>query len=79
MTEKQMSGTKTSEKPVVYYGERDTYFGPLVIGESAFLYDVENHYNPQVEGKHVRTSPVVAVGENGSFETENTLYKRKEQ
>lgn len=46
-----------------------------VIGESALLLGVPDHPKG-LRGRIVATSPVVRVGEDGEFETLNTVYRR---
>lgn len=60
-------------KPVVFY--KGAITEPRVDGV-VILERVENH-PAGLRGELVRTSRVVRVGENGEFETENTIYRRK--
>lgn len=70
-------------KKTVHY-RKDSLFGlggspSIKFGSRAFLQTLD-HPSPNVtnwpkgEG-HVLTSPVISIGENGDFETENTYYK----
>jgi hypothetical protein len=62
-------------KPVVKYHR---LLSPLVEGQSAFLAGLTGHpgqASGQLEGQYVQTSRIVRVGENGEFETLNTVYQ----
>jgi hypothetical protein len=62
-------------KPIVKYHR---LLSKLAVGESAFLRDLTGHPRQgsgRLDGDYVQTSPVVRVGENGEFETRNTVYQ----
>jgi hypothetical protein len=66
-------------KPVVYYIEA---LAPIVVGLRAAVTAYE-HYRlgrcSPLQGEYLNTSPVVAVGEDGTtFETQNTMYVLRE-
>lgn len=61
------------DKPVVRYCFLAT---PLVVGEGAMILGVLGHPK-DLKGEMVFTSDVVRVGENGEFETRNTIYQRQ--
>jgi hypothetical protein len=64
-------------KPVVTYKEA---LSQLAVGDVAFITALEGHPRQgtaDLEGSFARTSMIVRVGENGEFETENTIYKRR--
>lgn len=63
-------------KPVVFYTKAP--FG-FLLGERALLKGVENHPKGLL-GLYVSTSEVIKIEEDGtSFETLNTLYRKKQQ
>lgn len=60
-------------KPVVHYAP--SKYDVIVSGMSAYVLPVD-HPSAYVSNEAtVRTSTVVVVHEDGSFETKNTLYK----
>ena len=60
-------------KPVVHYAP--SKYDVIVSGMSAHVFPVD-HPSAHVSNETaVRTSTVVVVHEDGSFETKNTLYK----
>lgn len=62
-------------KPIVTYGAA---IAPVEEGFSAWIEHVDGY--PYVHGRGlVQTSQVVRVGENGEFETRNTIYRCKER
>jgi hypothetical protein len=61
------------DKAVVHYTPSSD--DVIVYGQSAWVYPVD-HTSPLVSNtKIVRTSPVVAIGHSGQFETLNSVYK----
>jgi hypothetical protein len=63
-------------KPVVHY---DQVISHLIVGQVAFLTRTWDHPGPNVgnAGSTVMTSPLVRVGEDGEFETLNSIYRRQ--
>lgn len=63
-------------KPVVHYKE---LFTKPIVGKNMILTPIDHTNHVEGQGvtntKMARTSTVVAVGENGEFETLNTQYK----
>ena len=62
-------------KPIVKYHR---LLSKLVVDESAFIAGLTGHPRQDsgdLEGQYVQTSRVVRVGENGEFETLNTVYR----
>lgn len=59
------------DKPVVRYC---ILASPLVVGKGAMLIGVLDH-PAKLRGEMVCTSDVVRIGENGEFETRNTVYR----
>ena len=67
-------------KPVVYY---IAALEPIVVGQRAQVTAYE-HYRlgrcSPLQGEYLNTSPVVAVGEDGTtFETLNTMYVLRDE
>lgn len=60
-------------KPVVFYTPHPMQ--QIRINEGALIFGLKNHPNPNLKGDVVHTSVVVNVGENGEFETMNTMYR----
>ena len=60
-------------KPVVQYAP--SKYDVIVSGMSAYIFPVDHPSNYVSNETAVRTSTVVVVHEDGSFETKNTLYK----
>lgn len=65
-----------SPKPVVTY----QYAHHIALGDRAILTGVKGHPSSDVTGGAVATSTskVIAIRENGAFETLNTLYVKEE-
>lgn len=66
-------------KPVVYYKDNIHQYIPKQIGEGAVVWPI-NHQNHLPSHKvsnnaSCYTSPAIRIGENGEFETLNTIYK----
>jgi hypothetical protein len=61
-------------KKIVHY---DQLIYPLQVGRSARLTRTWDHPGPNVAnaGSNVKTSWVVRIGEDGEFETENSIYR----
>ena len=63
-----------TDKPVVLY-RMNVYHTIPGIGAPAMVAPV-NHPGTEVSNTcHVLTSPIVRVGEDGEFETRNTIYR----
>ena len=60
-------------KPVVHYAP--SKYDVIVSGMSAYVLPVDHPSDFISNERTVRTSTVVEVHEDGSFETQNTLYK----
>ena len=60
-------------KPVVHYAPSKDDM--IVSGMSAYVFPVDHPSDYVSNETAVRTSTVVVVHEDGSFETKNTLYK----
>ena len=62
------------EKPIVLY--RNGIQTPLVIGEGTAIFPINHPNTPRVSNERIAyTSQVVSIGEDGVFETMNTIYK----
>lgn len=62
-------------KPIVKYHRT---WGRLEVGESALVAGLTGHprqESGELDGDFVETSRIVRVGENGEFETLNTVYQ----
>ena len=60
-------------KPVVKYDPGLT--GQIVLGKSVLVYPL-THTSPYVSNmRHATTSVVIRIGENGEFETKNSIYR----
>lgn len=74
-----MSTEESKTKPVVHYD--NTKHSVIALGRSAVVLPVDhpNHLpDHQVSNTvHVLTSRVIKIHHDGSFETENTIYKPK--
>ena len=58
-------------KATVYYSQLDS---KLEVGKGALVWPI-NHSSPFVSNtKQAVTSPVIAIGKFGAFETQNTKY-----
>lgn len=63
-----------SSKPVVkYFVPAFMKALPPTVGYSARVVPVD-HYNEYLNGEVCTTSPVVSVGQDGTFQTRNTVY-----
>jgi hypothetical protein len=64
-------------KPVVYYDPSRSVLD-FKVGYSALVFPL-NHPNTGMVSntKLIHTSLIISVGENGVFETRNTIYKPK--
>lgn len=60
-------------KPVVHFAP--SKYDVIVSGMSAYVLPVDHPSDHVSNEATVRTSTVVVVHEDGSFETKNTLYK----
>ena len=63
-------------KPIVHYrNDKNTMIG--AVGSCAFVSPIDhNHSNGRVSNTtFVITSRIVRVGDNGEFETQNTVYR----
>lgn len=62
------------QKPTVVYSDLQTTLDPETIGKSVVLFP-HNHVSPLVSNLMLAiTSPVVSYTEDGTIETENTIY-----
>jgi hypothetical protein len=69
---RSIKGFNMLTKATVNYA---TIEGELRVGFSALVWPI-NHTSPWVSNKGIaRTSAVVHIGENGEFETMNSIYK----
>ena len=60
-------------KPVVHYVP--TFTDVITVGFPAWVHPVD-HHSPLVSNERMcRTSMVIAIGEEGEFETNNTKYE----
>lgn len=63
-------------KPVVLYHEATS----ARVGEVVWLFGIKDHPSladrPVTDSVGIRTSPVVRVGDDGEFETLNTIYRK---
>lgn len=70
---------KGNTKPVVHYTPNPHQFIPDVVGKGAMVWPVDhpNHLFSQNVSNETAcfTSAVIRIGENGEFETLNTIYK----
>lgn len=63
------------KKIVHYKGEAS----PLILGYGTYVFPVDHPDKDNVSNtKEVHTSTVVRIGENGEFETLNTIYRKQE-
>ena len=70
------AGQIVYKKPIVHYISDG--FTIIKLGERALIYPVD-HPSPWVtNGRIAHTSPIIRVGDDGEFETWNTIYKLKE-
>jgi hypothetical protein len=60
-------------KPVAYY---HSLVLPVVVGTPALVVGVTEH-QAGLRGDLVHTSHVLRVGDDGEFETENTIYRKR--
>jgi hypothetical protein len=61
------------QKPVVKY--KPTEYDKIKLGINAFIFPM-THTSPFVSNNtHVFTSVVIRIGENGEFETKNSIYR----
>ena len=62
-------------KKVVHY-KKNSVFGAIVVGHSAYVEPVDHTSSLVSNTKHVRTSEVIRVDhETGEFETLNSIYR----
>ena len=63
------AGIELKEKPVVHY--RPDPYDFIKEGKGAEVYALDH---PRLGERYVYTSKVIVVGQNGQFETLNTIY-----
>ena len=63
----------TQNKPVSMYDRKQPFLLPGV-GTTALIH-VINHRNPNNNNKLCRTSMVIRIEPDGTYETSNTIYK----
>lgn len=63
------AGIELKEKPVVHY--RPNVWDEIEEGRSGWVYALDH---PRLGEQQVHTSKILIVGQNGQFETLNTIY-----